>query len=89
VRIRAENRQTARGRRKASQGCGEGVTPDMLPVVGELPGYRNIYLATGHCRLGVTLAPVTAELILSRIQGARSELSVDVVEIVSLGRFIR
>jgi glycine/D-amino acid oxidase-like deaminating enzyme len=61
----------------------------MLPVVGELPGYRNIYLATGHCRLGVTLAPVTAELILSRLQGARSELPVDVMEIVSPGRFIR
>ncbi len=63
-------------------------TPNMLPVVGELPGSKNIYLATGHCRLGVTLAPVTAELILSRLQGARSELPVDVVEIVSPRRFI-
>ena len=64
-------------------------TPDMLPVVGELPGSKNIYIATGHCRLGVTLAPVTAELILSRIQGAKPELPVDTMEIVSPGRFIR
>jgi D-amino-acid dehydrogenase len=63
-------------------------TPDMLPVVGELPGSKNIYIATGHCRLGVTLAPVTAELILSRIQSAKPELPVDVVEIVSPRRFI-
>jgi len=64
-------------------------TPDMLPVVGELPGSKNIYLATGHCRLGVTLAHVTAELILSRLQGAKPELPVDVVEVVSPRRFIR
>ncbi len=61
----------------------------MLPVVGELPGSKNIYLAIGHCRLGVTLAPVTAEMILSRIQGARSELPVYTMEVVSPRRFIR
>jgi glycine oxidase len=40
-------------------------TPDMLPVVGELPGFKNIYIAIGPCRLGVILASVTAELVLS------------------------
>lgn len=33
------------------------------PVIGTLPGYRNVLLATGHYRNGVLLAPVTAEAI--------------------------
>ena|GEM_PF-1646713 len=38
MRFRAENRQTARGRRKASQGCGEGVTEETYCSYGELLG---------------------------------------------------
>ncbi len=45
------------------------VTPDGLPVIGRAPGYDNLYVATGHGMLGVTLAPATgvamAELIHS------------------------
>ena len=38
-------------------------TPDGLPLIGALPGFENIYLATGHGMLGVTLAPATAALL--------------------------
>jgi D-amino-acid dehydrogenase len=38
-------------------------TPDGLPLIGALPGLDDIYLATGHGMLGVTLAPATAELL--------------------------
>ncbi len=37
------------------------------PVLGPLPGYRNVLLATGHYRNGVLLAPVTAEKIREMI----------------------
>jgi glycine/D-amino acid oxidase-like deaminating enzyme len=30
------------------------------PVIGQLPGYSNVLLATGHYRNGVLLAPATA-----------------------------
>lgn len=30
------------------------------PIIGRLPGYRNVLLATGHYRNGVLLAPATA-----------------------------
>lgn len=44
-------------------------TPDGLPVIGKVPGWDNVYIATGHAMLGVTLAPSTAvgiaELIVS------------------------
>lgn len=39
------------------------MTPDGLPVIGWLPGYRNLAIASGHAMLGVSLAPVTGEAI--------------------------
>ena len=38
-------------------------TPDGLPLIGELPGLRGLFLATGHGMLGVTLAPATAAVL--------------------------
>ncbi len=37
------------------------------PVIGQLPGYSNILLATGHYRNGVLLAPATARAICDTI----------------------
>jgi D-amino-acid dehydrogenase len=45
------------------------MAPDGLPVLGMMPGFSNLSVATGHAMLGVTLAAVTgvqmADLILS------------------------
>lgn len=45
------------------------VAPDGLPVLGRLPGYDNVYVATGHAMSGITLAPASglamADLILT------------------------
>lgn len=38
-------------------------TPSGQPIVGMAPGVRNLCLATGHNRIGILLAPVTAELV--------------------------
>ncbi|MDM9584235.1 MULTISPECIES: FAD-dependent oxidoreductase [unclassified Nostoc] len=44
------------------------------PVIGKLPGFSNILLATGHYRNGVLLAPATAyairEMIISQGMGS-------------------
>jgi D-amino-acid dehydrogenase len=45
-------------------------TPDQLPVIGKVPNYNNLYIAAGHCRLGITLSPGTATMITSMINGA-------------------
>jgi len=56
-------------------------TPDQFPLVGEIPGYDNAFVASGNCRLGVTLAPATAFMIKSMLngqnylEGLRSSLS--------------
>ncbi|MDQ2653680.1 MAG: FAD-dependent oxidoreductase [Chloroflexota bacterium] len=39
------------------------MTPDGLPVIGWLPGYRDIAVASGHAMMGVTLAPATGETV--------------------------
>ena len=44
-------------------------TPDALPILGATatPGY---YVATGHFRDGILLAPITAEIMAAVIEGA-------------------
>jgi D-amino-acid dehydrogenase len=37
--------------------------PDGLPVIDRLPGCQNLVLATGHCMLGITLAPISGKLV--------------------------
>jgi len=39
------------------------LTPDTLPIIGRTMRYDNLILATGHGMLGVSLAPVTGQLI--------------------------
>ena len=41
--------------------------PDGLPVLGAVPGRDGLYLATGHGRLGITLAPATGKAIRSLV----------------------
>jgi D-amino-acid dehydrogenase len=43
------------------------LTPDGLPIVGPSEKVRGLFFATGHGPLGITLAPVTAELVANAI----------------------
>jgi glycine oxidase len=47
-------------------------TPDSLPILGatNLPGY---YVATGHFRDGILLAPITAQVMVHVIEGKRPD----------------
>lgn len=47
---------------------------DRLPLVGRLPGLGNAWVASGHHRSGLQLAPPTARLISALIRGAPCEL---------------
>ncbi|HEX5322378.1 MAG TPA: glycine oxidase ThiO [Capsulimonadaceae bacterium] len=40
---------------------------DSLPIMGILHGYENAYVATGHFRNGILLAPITGALMASLI----------------------
>ncbi len=51
--------------------------PDGLPVIGRAPGYDNLFIATGHAMLGVTLAPVTAQAIADLIIDGNTRLPIE------------
>jgi glycine oxidase len=44
-------------------------TPDNLPLLGHIPGQENQFLATGHYRNGILLAPATAHVMAQLILG--------------------
>ncbi|MBX5452290.1 glycine oxidase ThiO [Thermogemmatispora sp.] len=50
-------------------------TPDGLPLLGPLPGWHNVILASGHGSIGVMLSALTGQLISELIcAGQRSPL---------------
>jgi glycine/D-amino acid oxidase-like deaminating enzyme len=53
------------------------LSADHLPLIGRLPGYENVYVATGHEGAGISLAPATGELVASLVvgEGRREESS--------------
>jgi glycine oxidase len=44
-------------------------TPDHLPLVGAWPGTPGLFVAAGHYRNGVLLAPLTARLVADAVLG--------------------
>jgi D-amino-acid dehydrogenase len=52
------------------------MTCDDLPVLGRTRRYPNLYLATGHNMLGLTMAPGTGEVLADLITGQPPSLDV-------------
>jgi D-amino-acid dehydrogenase len=50
-------------------------TPDGLPIIDRFPGYDNLIIATGHCMLGVTLAPITGKLVSRLVCGETPDVN--------------
>ncbi|HET9949551.1 MAG TPA: FAD-dependent oxidoreductase [Longimicrobiales bacterium] len=56
--------------RPVSEWCGlRPMSVDGVPIVGPLPGVEGVSVATGHGMLGLTLAPVTGEMIANHVLG--------------------
>jgi glycine/D-amino acid oxidase-like deaminating enzyme len=47
------------------------VLPDYLPGIGRAPGAARLFYAIGHQHIGLTMAPVTAELIADLVADRR------------------
>jgi D-amino-acid dehydrogenase len=70
-----------------SEWCGlRPCTPDGLPVVGPLPGWRSVYAATGHAMLGLTFGPATGEALAELLLTGQSATPISGL---SPGRFAR
>jgi D-amino-acid dehydrogenase len=51
------------------------LSPDGLPFIGPVPGLDGVHLATAHGTLGITLAPLTGQLLATMlVDGARDDL---------------
>jgi len=56
-----------------SEWCGlRPMSADGLPIVGPLPGLAGAWIATGHGMLGLTLGPVTGEMVADALVHGRS-----------------
>ena len=51
-------------------------TPDTLPILGETQT-RGYFIATGHYRDGILLAPITAEVMTSLVLGRAPQLEIE------------
>jgi glycine/D-amino acid oxidase-like deaminating enzyme len=49
------------------------LTPDLLPVLGPVPGVGRVFLVTGHGPTGLTLGPYTAKLVAGLMTGQPSQ----------------
>jgi len=62
----------------SSEWCGlRPCTPDGLPVVGPLPGWRGVYAATGHAMLGLTFGPVTGEIMADLVIDGEASMPIE------------
>jgi D-amino-acid dehydrogenase len=51
--------------------------PDGLPVIGPVDGVANLFLATAHAMHGITLAPVTGEIMADLISRERPRHNIE------------
>ena len=51
------------------------VTPDGLPIIGRSPKHDNLFLATGHAMLGLSLAPGTGLVVSQLLNGQEPAVS--------------
>src|SRR5690625_7668650 len=46
------------------------MTPNGLPIISPLKAHPNVIVATGHNMHGLSLGPVTAEVVVSMVEGS-------------------
>ncbi|MCP8463868.1 glycine oxidase ThiO [Pseudomonas sp. ZM23] len=47
-------------------------SPEGIPFIGEVPGFRGLWLNTGHYRNGLVLAPASCQLLADLMQGGKT-----------------
>ena len=57
-------------------GAGIDATPDLVPVLGEVPGLRGFVLATGFSGHGFAMGPIAGRLVSELIVDGKTSLDV-------------
>ncbi len=50
-------------------------TPDGVPIIGRSPKHANLFLATGHAMLGLSLGPGTGQVVAELLNGQEPTVS--------------
>jgi D-amino-acid dehydrogenase len=53
------------------------VTPDGLPYIGRARGWDNLTVATGHAMMGLSLGPITGQLVAQVLEGTKPAIALD------------
>ena len=61
-------------------------TADGLPLLGRLPGFDNVWLATGFEGDGICLGPLAGKLLLQLVCGEQPMVDIDVLDPARFGR---
>ena len=56
------------------------LSPDSKPIIGPVPGWDGIYLATGHTTKGIHLGPVTGRIVADYIGRGSTQVVSDMSE---------
>ena len=67
--------------------CLRPVAADGLPIIGEVPGWNGVYLATGHWTKGILLSPVTALMITQLILAGVTSIPINPFSIARFNSF--
>ena len=57
--------------------CLRPVSEDGLPMIGEVPGWQGVYLATGAGRSGILLSPAMGQAVADLVTKGRTDLPID------------
>ena len=66
----------ANARLSLQTACLRPVTPDWLPIIGRLPGWDNVYLATGAGKKGILLSPGIGKSVADLMTQGETSLSI-------------
>lgn len=56
------------------------MSPDSKPIIGPVPGWENVLLATGHTTKGIHLGPITGRIIADYIFRGSTDVVSDMAE---------
>jgi D-amino-acid dehydrogenase len=54
-------------------------SPDGLPYLGRTKGWSNLVVACGHAMLGLSMGPVTGDLVARLVSGEDTDLDIDLL----------
>ena len=66
--------------------CLRPLSADGLPIIGEVPGWSGVYIASGHWKKGIQLSPVTGSVIAELITKGNTSTQ---IELFGLSRFMK